>query len=159
MSCGLEGTNCNGKFGRKGTFRKTHGTGKVHQSSHILDFHESNTSNNRLMSSNWQQKDRHEFNYDLSGVEDALPAFAERTRRASGPLKGLTADAQAELHPVFDLDMPPNPPLKVWVPSCFLRSHDHSPPYRHSFSMPQCLIPSRQWRIHARSVGVCFDAH
>jgi len=45
---------------------------------------------------NWQQKDWPEFHYDLSGAEDALLAFAERTGRASGLLRGLTADAQAE---------------------------------------------------------------
>jgi Fic family protein len=45
---------------------------------------------------NWQQEDWPEFRYDLSGVEDALLAFAERTGRASGLLKGLTADAQTE---------------------------------------------------------------
>jgi len=48
------------------------------------------------MSYNWQQKDWPEFRYDLSGVEDTLLAFAERTGRASGLLKGLSADAQAE---------------------------------------------------------------
>ena len=45
---------------------------------------------------NWQQKDWQEFYYDLSGVEDALLAFAERTGHASGLLKGLTAEAQVE---------------------------------------------------------------
>ena len=48
------------------------------------------------MDYNWQQKDWPEFRYSLSGVEDALLAFAERTGRASGLLRGLSADAQAE---------------------------------------------------------------
>lgn len=48
------------------------------------------------MSYNWQQPDWPNFRYDLSGVEDALFAFAERTGRAGGLLKGLTADAQME---------------------------------------------------------------
>jgi hypothetical protein len=50
---------------------------------------------------NWQQEDWPEFRYDLSGVEDALLAFAERTGCASGLLKGLTADAQTEAAVVF----------------------------------------------------------
>jgi Fic family protein len=45
---------------------------------------------------NWQQEDWPQFRYDLSGVEDTLFAFAERTGRASGLLKGLTTDAQTE---------------------------------------------------------------
>jgi Fic family protein len=48
------------------------------------------------MSYNWQQSDWPEFRYDLSGIEEALLTFAERTGRASGLLKGLTADAQLE---------------------------------------------------------------
>ena len=48
------------------------------------------------MEYNWQQKDWSEFRYNLSGVEDALLAFAERTGRASGLMRGLSADAQAE---------------------------------------------------------------
>lgn len=48
------------------------------------------------MGYNWQQKDWPEFRYNLSGVEDALLAFAERTGRASGLMSGLSADAQAE---------------------------------------------------------------
>lgn len=48
------------------------------------------------MTYNWQKNDWPEFRYDLSGVEDALLAFAERTGHASGLLKGLAADAQAE---------------------------------------------------------------
>jgi Fic family protein len=48
------------------------------------------------MTYNWQQNDWPEFRYELSGVEDVLFAFAERTDHASGLLKGLTADAQAE---------------------------------------------------------------
>ena len=45
---------------------------------------------------NWQQPDWPEFRYNLSGIEEALLTFAERTGRASGLLKGLTADAQLE---------------------------------------------------------------
>ena len=45
---------------------------------------------------NWQQSDWPEFRYGLSGVEEALLTFAERTGRASGLLKGLTPDAQVE---------------------------------------------------------------
>ena len=45
---------------------------------------------------NWQQDDWPIFRYDLSGIEDALLAFAERTGRASGLLTGLTAEAQTE---------------------------------------------------------------
>ena len=45
---------------------------------------------------NWQQPDWPEFRYDLSGIEEALFKFAEKTGRASGLLKGLTADAQLE---------------------------------------------------------------
>ncbi|NOS78381.1 MAG: Fic family protein [Nitrospira sp.] len=45
---------------------------------------------------NWQQPDWPEFRYNLSGIEEILLTFAERTGRASGLLKGLTADAQLE---------------------------------------------------------------
>jgi Fic family protein len=45
---------------------------------------------------NWQQNDWPAFRYDLSGLEDVLFTFAERTGRASGLFKGLTADAQVE---------------------------------------------------------------
>src|SRR5215472_10425436 len=48
------------------------------------------------MTYNWQQKDWPEFRYNLSGADDALLAFAERTGRASGLLKGLPEDARAE---------------------------------------------------------------
>ncbi len=48
------------------------------------------------MDYNWKQKDWPEFRYNLSGAEDALLTFAERTGHASGLLKGLSADAQAE---------------------------------------------------------------
>ena len=48
------------------------------------------------MTYNWQQSDWPEFRYDLSGVEEVLLTFAERTGHASGLLKGLTADAQVE---------------------------------------------------------------
>src|SRR5437867_3102893 len=62
----------------------------------FLPFYEPNTCYNQLMTSNWQQKDWPEFRYDLSGADDALLAFAERTGRASGLLKGLPEDARAE---------------------------------------------------------------
>lgn len=45
---------------------------------------------------NWQQPDWPHFRYDLSGVENVLFAFAEKTGRVGGLLKGLTADAQIE---------------------------------------------------------------
>jgi len=45
---------------------------------------------------NWQQPDWPEFRYDLSGIEETLFKFAEKTGRASGLLNGLTADAQLE---------------------------------------------------------------
>lgn len=48
------------------------------------------------MSYNWQQPDWPLSRYDLSGVEDALFSFAERTGRAGGLLNGLTTDAQME---------------------------------------------------------------
>lgn len=48
------------------------------------------------MSYNWQQPDWPECRYDLSSIEDTLFAFAERTGRASGLLKGLPPDAQTE---------------------------------------------------------------
>jgi Fic family protein len=48
------------------------------------------------MTYNWQQSDWPEFRYDLSGLEEVLLTLAERTGRASGLLKGLTADAQLE---------------------------------------------------------------
>ena len=48
------------------------------------------------MSYNWQKSDWPHFHYDLSGIEDALFAFAEKTGRVGGLLKGLTADAQME---------------------------------------------------------------
>ncbi len=51
---------------------------------------------NRLMSYNWQQKDWPDFSYDLTDVEDALLAFAERTGTVSGLLKGLPAESQTE---------------------------------------------------------------
>lgn len=50
----------------------------------------------RLMPYNWQQGDWPTFRYDLSDAEDTLFACAERTGRAGGLLKGLTADAQVE---------------------------------------------------------------
>ncbi|MEC4681025.1 MAG: Fic family protein [Nitrospirota bacterium] len=51
---------------------------------------------NQLMTYNWQQKDWPEFTYDLTPVEDALLAFAEKTGQASGLLKGLPEDMQTE---------------------------------------------------------------
>ena len=43
-----------------------------------------------------QQSDWPEFRYDLSGGEEVLLTFAERTGHASGLLNKLTADAQVE---------------------------------------------------------------
>jgi Fic family protein len=60
---------------------------------------------------NWQQKDWPEFHYDLSGLEDALLAFAERTGRASGLFKGLTAEAQVE----SEIEMMVAEALKTWA--------------------------------------------
>lgn len=48
------------------------------------------------MGYNWQENDWPEFRYDLTRVEDALLAFAERTGRAGGLLKGLPDGMQAE---------------------------------------------------------------
>lgn len=48
------------------------------------------------MTYNWQQKDWPQFRYDLSGADDALLVFAERTGRASGLLTGLSEDSRAE---------------------------------------------------------------
>jgi len=48
------------------------------------------------MTYNWQQKDWPEFTYDLTTVEDALLAFAEKTGHACGLLKGLPEDMQTE---------------------------------------------------------------
>lgn len=48
------------------------------------------------MTYNWQKNDWPEFRYDLSGTENILPTLAEKTGHASGLLKGLTSDAQAE---------------------------------------------------------------
>lgn len=45
---------------------------------------------------NWQQPDWPHFRYDLTGIEETLFMLAEKTGRASGLLKGLTADAQLE---------------------------------------------------------------
>ena len=45
---------------------------------------------------NWQQPDWPQFRYTLAGVDDSLFAFAEKTGRVGGLLKGLTADAQME---------------------------------------------------------------
>ena len=59
-------------------------------------FHEPINWYNRLMAYNWQQPDWPEFRYDLSGIEETLFKLAEKTGRASGLLKGLTADAQLE---------------------------------------------------------------
>ncbi|HRI38758.1 MAG TPA: Fic family protein [Nitrospira sp.] len=51
---------------------------------------------NRLMSYNWQQDDWPIFQYELSGLEDILLSFAERTGHISGLTKGLSAEAQTE---------------------------------------------------------------
>lgn len=48
------------------------------------------------MAYNWQQKDWPHFHYDLTGIEDVLLAFAEKTGLASGLLKGLPEDVQTE---------------------------------------------------------------
>lgn len=48
------------------------------------------------MTYNWQQNDWPEFRYNLSGINDVLLAFAEKTGRVDGLLKGLPADTQAE---------------------------------------------------------------
>ncbi|MCC6140091.1 MAG: Fic family protein [Nitrospira sp.] len=48
------------------------------------------------MSYNWQLSAWPEFRCDLSGIEEVLFTLAEKTGRASGLLKGLTADAQTE---------------------------------------------------------------
>jgi Fic family protein len=45
---------------------------------------------------NWQQQDWPLFRYDLSGAEDDLLAFAERTGRARGLLSGLNEEDQLE---------------------------------------------------------------
>lgn len=45
---------------------------------------------------NWELPDWPEFRYDLSEIEETLFKLAEKTGRASGLLKGLTADAQLE---------------------------------------------------------------
>lgn len=45
---------------------------------------------------NWQQPDWPHFRYDLTEIEETLFTLAEKTGRASGLLKGLTADAQLE---------------------------------------------------------------
>ncbi len=45
---------------------------------------------------NWQQPDWPHFRYDLTGIEETLFTLAEKTGRASGLLKGLTAEAQLE---------------------------------------------------------------
>ncbi|MGZ8364902.1 MAG: Fic family protein, partial [Nitrospira sp.] len=45
---------------------------------------------------NWQHPDWPEFRYDPSGIEEILFKLAEKTGRASGLLKGGTADAQLE---------------------------------------------------------------
>ncbi|WP_447970194.1 Fic family protein [Nitrospira sp. M1] len=48
------------------------------------------------MSYNWEQKDWPEFQYDLTGIEDVLLAFAEKTGLASGILKALPEDMRTE---------------------------------------------------------------
>ncbi len=48
------------------------------------------------MTYNWQHRDWPGFRYDLSGVDDALLAYAERTGRVGGLLKGLPEDTQVE---------------------------------------------------------------
>lgn len=48
------------------------------------------------MSYNWQQDDWPAFYYELSGVEDTLFSFAEKTGHISGLARGLSAEAQTE---------------------------------------------------------------
>jgi len=48
------------------------------------------------MTYNWQQKDWPNFTYDLSGAEDALLLFAEKTGHTSGILKALPEDTQLD---------------------------------------------------------------
>ncbi|WP_447965615.1 Fic family protein [Nitrospira sp. Ecomares 2.1] len=48
------------------------------------------------MTYNWQQPDWPDFQYDLTTVEDALLAFAEKTGRASGLLSGIPQETQTE---------------------------------------------------------------
>jgi len=48
------------------------------------------------MAYNWQQKDWPNFTYDLSGIEDELFLFAEKTGHVSGIMKALPEDTQME---------------------------------------------------------------
>jgi Fic family protein len=48
------------------------------------------------MTYNWQQEDWPESRYDLSSLDDGFLAFAEKTGRVDGLLKGLPEDIQAE---------------------------------------------------------------
>jgi Fic family protein len=48
------------------------------------------------MTYNWQQSDWPSFRYDLTGLDDALFAFAERTGRVSGSLKVLPENMRTE---------------------------------------------------------------
>jgi len=49
------------------------------------------------MTYNWQQSDWPEFQYELSGLQDLLYAYAEKTGRVSGALQGLNKDDQTEM--------------------------------------------------------------
>ncbi|HNP60834.1 MAG TPA: Fic family protein [Nitrospirales bacterium] len=62
----------------------------------LLNVIEPNICYNRLMTYNWQQPDWPDFQYDLTTVEDALLAFAEKTGRASGLLSGIPQETQTE---------------------------------------------------------------
>ena len=48
------------------------------------------------MKYNWQQSDWPDFRYDLSGIQDALFSFAEKTGQVSGVLKSLPESMQTE---------------------------------------------------------------
>lgn len=61
-----------------------------------MNFYEPIICYNRLMTYNWQQQDWPLFRYDLSGAEDDLLAFAEKTGRAGGLLAGLKEGDQLE---------------------------------------------------------------
>ena len=50
----------------------------------------------RLMDYNWQQADWPSFRFDLSGIEGALFAFADKAGQINGMLKGLPDATQAE---------------------------------------------------------------
>ena len=57
---------------------------------------EPNTNHNRLMRYNWQHTEWPKFGYDLSGTEDMLFRFAQESGVASGILKALPEESQAD---------------------------------------------------------------